>query len=584
MSPNDLSLPAPRRDLRLPFGVALAAAACLAPLFLGTYALHAIIIALIFLLPAHGLNLLVGYTGLLSLAQAAFFGIGAYTSGLMAVHFGTPFYLNFLAAGLLAGAIALPLGIPALRLRATSFVMCTLGFVIIGQAIAKNWIGLTRGDMGLSGIPKPYFALGPASFTISGTTSFYYLVLVIAVMATLAAYLIVRSAAGRNMVAIRENETLAESVGIPTWRYKLVVFMISAAFAGLGGSIYAHYLTVVSPLTFQMYYSTTMLIIVLGGGAGTISGVVFGSLLFVGLSEALRVAPEVRMIAYGLSLLALVFWFPKGFAPLIDRFWSFLGGTQMTGLPILEISGLNKSYGAVRAVDDVSLHVNRGEICGLIGPNGSGKSTFFDCASGLTKPQAGTVKLDGQDITGWSLNRIAREGRMLRSFQKTVVFSALDVEENLVIAGQMFTFPGLWSTFGIGAMARARVEALRERAREFIKIAGLWDVRHQPAGKLSGGQQKLIQFASMLMPEPKLILLDEPMAGINPKLIERVVESIRFANQKFGVSFLVIEHNIDVVTDICERIVVLDQGRKLAEGTPDEIVRNQAVREAYLGG
>ena len=256
----------------------------------------------------------------------------------------------------------------------------------------------------------------------------------------------------------------------------------------------------------------------------------------------------------------------------------------MTGLPILEISGLNKSYGAVRAVDDVSLHVNRGEICGLIGPNGSGKSTFFDCASGLTKPQTGTVKLDGQDITGWSLNRIAREGRMLRSFQKTVVFGALDVEENLVIAGQMFTFPGLWSTFGIGAMARARVEALRERAREFIKIAGLWDVRHQPAGKLSGGQQKLIQFASMLMPEPKLILLDEPMAGINPKLIERVVESIRFANTKFGVSFLVIEHNIDVVTDICERIVVLDQGRKLAEGTPDEIVRNQAVREAYLGG
>src|SRR5204862_269296 len=185
MSPNDLSLSAPRRDLRLPFGAALAAAACLAPLFLGNYALHAIIIALIFLLPAHGLNLLVGYTGLLSLAQAAFFGI-------------------------------------------------------------------------------------------------------------------------------------------PTWRYNLVVFMISAAFAGLGGSVYAHYLTVVSPLTFQMYYSTTMLIIVLGGGAGTISGVIFGSVLFVGLSEALRIAPEVRMIAYGLCLLALVFWFPKGFAPLIDRFWYFL--------------------------------------------------------------------------------------------------------------------------------------------------------------------------------------------------------------------------------------------------------------------
>ncbi len=256
----------------------------------------------------------------------------------------------------------------------------------------------------------------------------------------------------------------------------------------------------------------------------------------------------------------------------------------MTGLPILDISGLSKSYGAVRAVDGVNLHVDRGEICGLIGPNGSGKSTFFECVTGLAKPNTGAVKLDGQDITGWSLSDIAREGRMLRSFQKTVVFSALDVEENLVIAGQMFTFPGILSTFGIGAAARNRVAALRERARELIKIVGLWDVRFQSAGKLSGGQQKLIQFASMLMPEPKLILLDEPMAGINPKLIERVVESIRLANTSFGVSFLIIEHNIDVVTSLCTRVVVLDQGRKLAEGTPDDIVQNQAVREAYLGG
>ena len=242
-------------------------------------------------------------------------------------------------------------------------------------------------------------------------------------------------------------------------------------------------------------------------------------------------------------------------------------------LPILEISNLTKSYGAVKAVDDVSLHIARGEICGLIGPNGSGKSTFFDCSTGLGKPDSGKVMLDGQDITGWSLNRIAREGRMLRSFQKTVVFKALDVEENLIIAGQMFTFPGLFSTFSLGGCHASAIAALRERARELIRMAGLWDVRHMPAGNLSGGQQKLIQFASMLMPEPKIILLDEPMAGINPKIIERVVETIRYANQTLGVSFLVIEHNIDVVTSICERVVVLDQGRKLAEGTPERSCR-----------
>jgi branched-chain amino acid transport system permease protein len=328
MAITETTQPIRRRDLRIPLAVILIVVALAAPFLGSRYVTHSLIIALIFMLPAHGLNLLVGYTGLLSLAQAAFFGIGAYVAGLLAVNYGTPFYVNLIAAGLVTGAIALPLGIPALRLRATSFVMCTLGFVIIGQAIAKNWITVTRGDMGLSAIPKPYFELGPLSFTVSGTTSFYYLALSVGALATLAVWAIVRSPAGRNMIAIRENETLAESVGIPTWRYKLIVFMLSAVFAGVGGSLYAHYLTVVSPLTFQMYYSTTMLIIVLGGGAGTISGVVFGSLLFVGLTEALRVTPELRMIAYGLCLLVLVFWFKKGCAPLLNRFWNLIGGTK----------------------------------------------------------------------------------------------------------------------------------------------------------------------------------------------------------------------------------------------------------------
>ncbi|WP_320199545.1 branched-chain amino acid ABC transporter permease [Agrobacterium sp. rho-13.3] len=328
MAITETTQPIRRRDLRIPLAVILIVVALAAPFLGSRYVTHSLIIALIFMLPAHGLNLLVGYTGLLSLAQAAFFGIGAYVAGLLAVNYGTPFYVNLIAAGLVTGAIALPLGIPALRLRATSFVMCTLGFVIIGQAIAKNWITVTRGDMGLSAIPKPYFELGPLSFTVSGTTAFYYLALSVGALATLAVWAIVRSPAGRNMIAIRENETLAESVGIPTWRYKLIVFMLSAVFAGVGGSLYAHYLTVVSPLTFQMYYSTTMLIIVLGGGAGTISGVVFGSLLFVGLTEALRVTPELRMIAYGLCLLVLVFWFKKGCAPLLNRFWNLIGGTK----------------------------------------------------------------------------------------------------------------------------------------------------------------------------------------------------------------------------------------------------------------
>ncbi len=317
-----------RSGLRLPAIILMAGLVLFAPAFVGSYSLHAVVIAMIFLLPALGLNLLVGYTGLLSLAQGAFFGVGAYASALLSIHFNTPFYVNVVSAGLISGALALPLGIPALRLRATSFVMCTLGFIVIGQAISKNWISLTRGDMGLSSVPKPYFALGPWSFSVVSTAAYYYLALAVAGLAILAFYLIVRSPAGRNMIAIRENETLAEAVGIPTWTYKLIVFVLSAIFAGVGGSLYVHYLTVVSPLTFQMYYTTTILIIVLGGGVGTISGVVFGSILFVALSEFLRVAPEIRMIAYGICLLLIVFKFPKGFAPVIDKVWSALGGQR----------------------------------------------------------------------------------------------------------------------------------------------------------------------------------------------------------------------------------------------------------------
>jgi branched-chain amino acid transport system permease protein len=314
---------------RLPavrWGLSLAglSALLLAPLVVDNYFLHAMVLSMIFLLPAHGLNLILGYTGMLSLAQGVFFGVGAYASALMGIHFGTGFLINFLCAGLFAALVALPLGIPALRLRATSFVMCTLGLVVIAQAVAKNWVDLTRGDMGLSGVSRPKFSFGDSVFTVVQIPHYFYLILTIAVLATLAFIALVRSPAGRCMVAIRDNETLAESLGIPTWTYKLLVFMLSAAFAGFGGSLYAHYETVVSPLVFQMYYSNTILIIVLGGGLGRMPGAIIGSFLFVAVTEALRITPELRMVLYGVVLLILVFMFPQGMAPLVERFTQFL--------------------------------------------------------------------------------------------------------------------------------------------------------------------------------------------------------------------------------------------------------------------
>lgn len=307
-------------------GLALLVLLGLAPYGLDNYYLHIGILAMIFLFPALGLNLILGYTGLLSLAQGAFFGIGAYTSALLAIHLKWPFWLSFLAAGVMCAAIALVMGIPALRLRRYSFVMSTLGIVAITEAVAKNWVSLTRGDMGLTGIPRPRLALWTEGAAMVQVWQYYYLALVLALLGVAAFFWLIYSPAGRCMVAIRDEETLAESQGVQVWSYKLIVFAFSAGFAGMGGSIFAHYMTVLTPVIFQMYYTLAFLIIVYGGGMGTFAGVLLGAFVFVAMPEALRVAPHARMLVYGLVLVLLAFRFPGGLASILVRLADWANG------------------------------------------------------------------------------------------------------------------------------------------------------------------------------------------------------------------------------------------------------------------
>ncbi len=250
----------------------------------------------------------------------------------------------------------------------------------------------------------------------------------------------------------------------------------------------------------------------------------------------------------------------------------------------LSLRGVEKSFGPIVAVAGVDLDFFTGQICGLMGPNGSGKSTLFDCCTGLVPLTAGRVLAGTTDITGWEMMRIARQQRLLRSFQKAVVFRALTAEDNLVVAGQMAAFPNLASTFSFGPGARRRVRDLRARAAVLLERVGLAHMQHTRAGEMSFGQQKLLQFASMLMPEPRIILLDEPFAGINPVMIERIVENIRLVNRESGVTFVIVEHNIDVLKGVSDRLVVLSRGSVLANGDPDEVIRDPRVVEAYLAG
>jgi len=251
-------------------------------------------------------------------------------------------------------------------------------------------------------------------------------------------------------------------------------------------------------------------------------------------------------------------------------------------MPILGMRGIGKRFGGVIALAGVDLDVAAGEILGLIGPNGSGKSTLFDCVTGLVEPDVGSVSLRGADVTGQALYRLAARG-LVRSFQKTAVFGTLSLLDNLVAAGQARAFGGTLPAFSLGRGAQRRTAALTERARGLLEALDLAPLAHAPAAAVSFGQQKLLQFASCLMSGPDVVLLDEPLAGVNPVLIERMVAQVRGINAAAGTTFVIIEHNTDVLLGLCARVVVLVRGRVLTAGAPAVVSRDPRVIEAYLG-
>jgi ABC-type branched-subunit amino acid transport system ATPase component len=257
--------------------------------------------------------------------------------------------------------------------------------------------------------------------------------------------------------------------------------------------------------------------------------------------------------------------------------------TASTDGGAVELRGIEKSFGAVRALAGIDLRIGSGELCGLIGPNGSGKSTLFDCCTGLTRPDAGSVALDGVDITRWAPYRIALAGRLRRSLQRNVVLGSMTVEENLLVAGQMHALPHMAATFLHTAANRRAMDELRLHAGELLDLVDLRPLQHTPAAELSVGQQKLLQFAATLMSSPRVVMLDEPFAGVNPILIERLVASIRWANTQHHATIVVIEHNIEELFNLCPRVVVMNAGELIADGTPEAVASDERVVEAYLG-
>jgi ABC-type branched-subunit amino acid transport system ATPase component/ABC-type branched-subunit amino acid transport system permease subunit len=591
---------APSKALRSPWTGLIAAAVLLVAVFPvlsdDLYYQNMIILSMVFAIGAVGLNIITGYAGYVSLGQGAFIGLGAYTVGICVTDIGGSPWVWVPVAGLVAGALAALLGVVAMRARGHAFVILTIAFLFLVQLLATNWDELTNGTGGIT-LPIPTWSVEYQYWP------FYYALMGLLAVSLLGSWWIRRNKFGMGLIAIREDEDKAATVGVSTPTYKILAFAASAVFVGMAGGVYGYYISFIDPLgMFNILLSVQIILSLLLGGRATLWGPVLGAFIIEWLNETSNNefgGGNARLLIFGGLLALVVLFLPNGIIPTagswIER-WrtrgkAGLAGERLTGIdlreraapvpaappasarPLLEVKGLAKSFGGVRAVDDASFAVPEGSITALIGPNGSGKTTVFNLIGGTMAPEAGEVWFDGRRIDRKPPWKRAHLG-IGRTFQITRLFGDMTVLENVVAPLREFHL-GL-----LGADAVSGPEA--RRAEELLDFVGMRKYRDVRASELSYGQQKLLELAQILMLDPKLIMLDEPAGGINPTLIERIGETIRELNSR-GKTFLIVEHNMPFVLGLCNPVLVLARGRTIASGSPDEVQNDPEVLDAYLG-